>query len=129
MGRFAKSAAEAVLRVAAAASVVLAALWVLGYNGAGVVDSGLPGGAERVITSPELTSWGALPSTDVILRERGDVDELYDVTRRLGARDAGIDYDLFTLPWGAIAAGGALLAIAHVWRRGVTLEADVKGLV
>lgn len=233
MGRFAKSAAEAALRLAAVVSVAMAALWVLGYNGTGVVSSGLPGGAERLVTSPELTSWGALPSTNAVLRDRADIDQLYDVTRQLGAMDAGVEpegyaevmlgphvqlfapsagerwlyvavhvatwlgiavlwwllagvarsagrespftvenahrltvagallmvgsvvssiatylvlgrllasstvvervdhvgYDLFLLPWGSIAAGAALLAIARVWRRGVTLETDVKGLV
>ena len=232
MKRMARSAVEAALRLAAGICVLLAALWVLGYNGAGVVSADLLGSADDLVTAPELRSWGAMPSAPVYLTERDDVDVLYGVTRHLGAMNGGIEpdgyaevmfaprpqffvptagerwayvavhaltwlglaavawllagvarlrggtpftavnarrlaaaggllaagsivssigvhlvlgrmigsstvddrvetigYDFFSLPWGAIAAGGALLAVAHVWRRGVALEADVKDLV
>ena len=232
MNKLARSAAEASLRLVAIACVAMAALWVLGYNGAHIIDPDFAAGTDDLVTAPSLRSWGALPSAPISLSDREDNDALYDVSRDLGAMDGGIEprgyaevsfgprlqfftppagerwayviihaatwlgiaavawllagvarrrggspftssnarrlalaggvlgigsivssigqhlvlgrmiasstvavrvdqisYDLFSLPWGGIASGGALLAIAHVWRRGVALEEDVKGLV
>jgi hypothetical protein len=233
MGRFASSSAEVVLRLAAGLSLVVAALWVLGHNGAGLVNRDLPGRGEDLVTAPSLTSWDALPSAPATLVDRADRDALYDLTLTLGAKDSGlmpdgyaeigigtfvqlfdpttgerwlwvgvhvatwvgiaglwwllagiakgagqgspftasnarrltlaggllvvgsiasslaqhlvsarmlatssvgdrvepVSYDFFSLPWAAIAVGGALVAIARAWSRGVELESDVKGLV
>lgn len=40
-----------------------------------------------------------------------------------------VPYGIFQLPWGAMAVGAGVLAVAFVWRRGVAMADDLEGLV
>lgn len=233
MHKTAGSIVEWLLRFAAAGSVVMAILWVIGPNGTEVVTPDDVPGSEQVLGTYTLSRWSAIPSAPVRPTNTADVDALYELKVALGAIENGtapdgyaevtfgtglqivepatgqrwayvtlnagawlvigvfwwllagitrtvdrrspftkanarrlsvvgalllvgsvvysiaehlvlarmvetstlhekvdpLDYNFYSLPWATIAAGVVALAIGQVWRRGVRLEADVRGLV
>jgi len=125
---------ELVLRLAALLSVTLATLWVVGYNGFGLVDLGdVPDAAHEVVTSSStLFDWSQPPRGGALFTDREDTETLYAATVELGSIESGLAPDGWADPtlstgiqfgdpelvqlgsWAALNAG-VLLAIGWMW--------------